>query len=621
MIEKMRKYSFFIFEPEYSAFLQKLKDLGVVHIQNNTDPKEIERIKVINEELDDLSRLKSRLTTIASNYPLEKDQSHEDIPHEGIDETILGDYTRFIDAVNRIDERIRGLQKELSHYHQQYRELEAWGDFDPALISKITRAGYSIQFWTVLKSQFNPEWKELYDLEIIATAGRSIYFITVSRDSKVHDLEYAEEITLPDTSLSELQVAIDTLKAQLKTEQGKLAYLASHTHILDVEEIRLKNEYKLDNAYYQGNRLYDDNLVILEGWVPEPKATNLEHSLDTLDIAYTELEYSKTEDVPIELKNNRFTRAFEPLVKMFSLPNYNEFDPTPFIAPFFMLFFGICFGDAGYGLLLLIASTLFKPKVKPSAKPILELVQYLGLAGTVIGFFSGSFFGIELVKVPFLASIRSFFIDSENMMVISLALGMIQIIFAKYISAFKKKSQSGLSASLSLFAWPTLIVMLLILLGLPALDITLPSWVEYTLWGIAGLCILLALLWNSPGKNIFLNIGKGLWDTYNVASGLLGDTLSYIRLFAIGLTGAILGQVFNSLALQVTSGVAWYIAVPVGLIILLLGHTINFGLTMISALVHPIRLTYVEYFNNSEYEGGGEPYNPLNELSLEDDEN
>ena len=163
--------------------------------------------------------------------------------------------------------------------------------------------------------------------------------------------------------------------------------------------------------------------------------------------------------------------------------------------------------------------------------------------------------------------------------------------------------------------------MLLILLGLPALDITLPSWIEYTLWGIAGLCILLALLWNSPGKNIFLNIGKGLWDTYNVASGLLGDTLSYIRLFAIGLTGAILGQVFNSLALQVTSGVAWYIAVPVGLIILLLGHTINFGLTMISALVHPIRLTYVEYFNNSEYEGGGEPYNPLNELSLEDDEN
>lgn len=619
MIEKMRKFSFFIFEPEYSSFLRQLKALGVVHIKNNTDPQEIERIKAINEEIEDITRLKSRLSTIKSNYPLEKGQSPDSIPHDGVEQSMLLDYPAYLRAISETDDRIRDLQKELTHHQQQYRELEAWGDFDPALIAKLTSAGYSIQFWTVLKSQYNPEWEELYDLEVITTAGRSVYFITVTKDGISPDLEYAEKINLPKSSLSELQVAMNTTKALLKSEQDMLAYLAFHTYILDQKEVELKNEYNLDNAYYQGNRLYDDKLVILEGWVPEPKAEALEHSLDELDIAYTELAFSDTEDVPIQLTNNRFTRAFEPLVKMFSLPNYNEFDPTPFIAPFFMLFFGICFGDAGYGILLLIAATIFKGKVKPDLKPTVELVQYLGLAGIVIGFFSGSFFGIELVKVPFLASIKEFFIDSNNMMVISLALGLIQIIFAKYVAAFKKKTQSGLSASLSSFAWPTLIVMVLLLVGLPMINISLPTWAEYILWGISGACVLIALLWNSPGKNIFLNIGSGLWETYNVASGLLGDTLSYIRLFAIGLTGAILGQVFNSLAMQVTTGVEWYIAFPVGLIILLIGHTINFGLTMISALVHPIRLTYVEYFNNAEYEGGGKPYNPLKQLSLEEE--
>ncbi len=619
MIEKMRKYSFFIFEPEYTAFLQKLKALGVVHIKNNTDPKEIERIRTIGEELSDLTRLKSRLSTIRSNYPMEREQTFEAIPHEGIDQSAYRDYDKFVATIGEIDSHIRDLQKRHTHQQQEYRDLLAWGDFDPELLKALSESGHTIRFWTALKSQFSADLEQREDLLVITTVGRSIYFVTIDNDGVAPVPEFAEAVTIPAISLGALNEALETSTSLIKKEQDKLAYLAFQSHIVDEEEIRLKNEYNLDNAYYQGQRLYNDKLVILEGWIPEPKAKLLEETLDKLDIAYTELEFSDTDDVPIELKNNRFTRAFEPLVKMFSLPNYNEFDPTPFIAPFFMLFFGICFGDAGYGLLLLIGSTIFKAKAKPTLKSLIELVQYLGLSGTIIGFFSGSFFGIELVKVHFLASIRSFFIDSNNMMVISLALGMVQIVFAKYVSAFKLKAQQGLSKSLSTFAWPTLIVMLLLLVGLPMVQVTVPVWAKYVLWGIAGVCILIALAWNSPGKNIFTNIGTGLWNTYSVASGLLGDTLSYIRLFAIGLTGAILGQVFNSLALQVTDGVAWYIAVPVGLLILLIGHTINFGLTIISALVHPIRLTYVEYFNNSEYEGGGKPYEPFKQLTVEDD--
>ena len=151
------------------------------------------------------------------------------------------------------------------------------------------------------------------------------------------------------------------------------------------------------------------------------------------------------------------------------------------------------------------------------------------------------------------------------------------------------------------------------MVGLPALNIQLPQWVEYTLWGVVGLCVFAVFFLNSPGKNVFVNLGKGLWDTYNTASGLLGDTLSYIRLFAIGLTGGILGGVFNTLTETVTASMPIWAAIPVGLLILAFGHGLNFCLTMISSLVHPVRLTYVEYFNNSEYEGGGTPYSPIEE--------
>ena len=132
--------------------------------------------------------------------------------------------------------------------------------------------------------------------------------------------------------------------------------------------------------------------------------------------------------------------------------------------------------------------------------------------------------------------------------------------------------------------------------------------------GIAGAGLLIALFYNSPGKNPFVNLGTGLWNAYNTASGLLGDTLSYIRLFAIGLTSAILGSVFNSLAIDTTAGMNIVLRIILMLIILSVGHAMNFGLAMISSLVHPLRLVFVEYYKNAEFEDGKKPYAPFKKI-------
>lgn len=620
MIEVMRKYSFFIFEPEYQTFLQHLKRLGVVHIKNNTNPETIERIRAIKDELAFIDKFISKMGGLRSSYKLSKNQSAEDLFSDGLAEDVLTDYDTFVKEFHRLEEQSKSLQKELSQIKHQVEELSLWGDFDHTLISKLSQSGYYIHFWSVQKTSYQEEWETAYNAQEIQVKGRNTYFITLGDDPNGPELPECEQISLPQTSLSALEIEANRLKEEIDRLRSKQAYLAYHSTILEETKITLQNKYKLDNAYYQGTRLYD-KLVILEGWVPEKLASQMEQEIDHLGYAYTELAFSATEDVPIKLRNNRFTRAFQPIVELFSLPNYNELDPTSFIAPFFLLFFGICFGDAGYGVLLLLLSIFLKFKVKKkSLKGLFELLQWLGGSGVIIGFLSGSFFGIELVKLPLFQNIKSYFLSSDNMMVISLVLGLVHILFAKYVSAFKKTKQFGISASLSTFAWPTLIISLILCLGLPQLKIVLPLWITCTLWAIVGGCVLLALLWNSPGKGIFFNLGAGLWNTYGVVSGLLGDTLSYIRLFAIGLTGAILGQVFNRLAMTVTTGMSIYVAIPLGLFILLLGHTINFALSMISSFVHPVRLIFVEYFNNSEYEGGGKPYEPLKELNLKDDE-
>ena len=122
--------------------------------------------------------------------------------------------------------------------------------------------------------------------------------------------------------------------------------------------------------------------------------------------------------------------------------------------------------------------------------------------------------------------------------------------------------------------------------------------------------VILIFFLNSPGKNPFLNLGLGLWDTYNMATGLLGDVLSYVRLFALGLSGGILASVFNSLAAGMSPDNA--IVKPiVYVLIFLIGHAINMFMNVLGAIVHPVRLTFVEFYNNAEFEGGGKKYNPF----------
>ena len=605
MIQPMSKYAFLVFHRDYEAVLHQLRELGVLHIQERRDTREVEELQQIQQERGEVKTLLRQLR------PFTEGQDPE--LHPRLRQRAEG---------QELSRELHGLlelrgqkQQELAALRAEASEVALWGDFSPERLEELDAAGYQLEFYSMPLARYTEDFDAGHDvLPIAEQAGRK-YFVLVRRAGNAAPLTEADRLARPARSVAQVEELIAQRREELETLERSITIEApSHLAELEQYDRLLENELSFGKAQLQAERLADERLYLLEGFVPTEQAVAFEQALAGSGCYFKQIDFDPTtERVPIQLKNNSFARSFEFITQLFSLPNYGEIDQTVLIAPFFMLFFGMCFGDAGYGLILLLASTYFRLRNKGRDNSLLSLGQWLGGGAFVVGLVLGSIFGMEL---PW-ARDKDYLFNQDNMMVIAVVIGLIQVFFGKLVGAYKTSRQQGWRYALSGYAWVLLLIGLGLIYLLPKLEIALPLWPQYGLYGIVGLSVLVAFLYNSPGKNPLINVGSGLWTSYNNASGLLGDALSYIRLFAIGLTGSILGSVFNQLAMScIPSGadasiggivIGWVMA----LFILAFGHTINFGIALIGAFVHPLRLTFVEYYKNSEFEGGGRPYAPL----------
>ncbi len=601
MIVKMSKYAFMVYHREYDRFLTELRELGVVHVKEN-------RSILDNAELQELLARRRRVAQLMRYF---KSLNVEEKDYAPARELTKDAGMALLRQIEELQDKKAQLQTAQASLEKDIAYMDFWGDFSRKDIDRLKEAGYEITFWTCPTAKYEPKWGDEYNAVLINNVQSVTYFLTITKTGTAVEID-AERQKMPDGGLQELNHRLARLKeemAALDTEMKALA--AAQYNTLDRFDKDLQNEFNLSNVLVQTDREAGDKLMLLEGWVPTEMAQTLEKTLEEKGYFYQALEIGEGDRVPILLRNGRFAKLFEPITRMFSLPNYGEFDPTPFFAPFFMLFFGLCFGDGGYGLLVMLVCTLLKRKVSADYKPFVGLFWYLGLAALIVGTCTGTFFGIAFVDIKAFEEVKDYFVSSDNLMTFSIIIGLVQILFGKTVAALKIMSQKGTKYGIASLAWVFIILAMCVVFGLPALDVRLPETVETVALVVAGLGLIVAFLYNTPGKNIFLNFGTGLWNTYNVVSGLLGDTLSYIRLFAIGLTGGILGGVFNSLAVDMTAGMNVGVRVVCMLLILLAGHAINIGLCTISSLVHPLRLIFVEYYKNAEFEGGGKDYQPF----------
>jgi len=308
--------------------------------------------------------------------------------------------------------------------------------------------------------------------------------------------------------------------------------------------------------------------------------------------------------VPILTKNGYFSSLFVPIARLFSLPSYTEIDLTAFFAPFYMMFFGLCLGDAGYGVVMLIAATAAKFKFKTGdLRPILTLVQFLGAATIIAGAVTGTIFGFSLAD--FFSdqsqkdSINDLILTPDNMFNLSIAIGLIQIVFGLLIKAFNITKQNSFVAALPTIGWVMMIVSGLST-SIPEIK---PVAMIFVWTGLAAV-----MLFSTTG-NIFKRLGLGVWEMYNNITGVFGDTLSYIRLFALGLSGSILGLVINNIG-EIFQDIP-YVGWVIWFVFLLVGHTANLLLCSLGSFVHPMRLTFVEFYKNAGWTGGGKEYKPF----------
>lgn len=611
MIVKMKKYVFLVYHRQYTDFLEKLRNVGVVHVAEK--PEGIAE----NDQLRDKMQLAAKVKkTIAETEALLLPGTTPADASATIDGAAL------LQAFDEMQAEKQRLQQAIANTRKEAERIAVWGNYDTKRLQELAEAGYKLQFYACSESKFKPEWETEHNAFVIGKVAATLYFVVVSDGQAVPDID-AETITLNEKNSAQLLLDVEGLNHLLVAHEAKMqAWVIANSKNLQQYALQIEETIDFQKVEQSTEQTAENKVMLLEGYCPQGAETNLNAMLEQEDIYYEISNPVMGENVPVKLKNNFFAKLFEPITKLYALPNYSEIDPTPFFAPFFMLFFGLCLGDGGYGLLILVAATILRIK-KPAFRNLAILGQFLGGATMVVGLLTGVFFGIMLDSVtwPWLAEVKQYFITSNNyadklggydpMMLVAIGVGVLQILFAIGFNAAKTTIQHGFKYALSTVGWLVGILSMMAAFLLPLVGITIPQAILYVLYAIAGLCAMVILFHNSPDKNIFANFGSGLWGTYNMVSGLLGDVLSYIRLFALGLAGGILGNVFNMLATDLTADMSAYIRWLPMLLILLIGHSLNFILCIISSIVHPLRLTFVEFYKNAGFEGGGEAYNPF----------
>ena len=271
-------------------------------------------------------------------------------------------------------------------------------------------------------------------------------------------------------------------------------------------------------------------------------------------------------------------------------------------------------GDAGYGLVLILVGFLLK-KVKSFAD-MSPLVVALGVGTTVIGLVFHTFFSMDMLEWNLPAAVGHCMLPSkiagyDGTMVLALVVGILHLSIAMIVKAIYATKNEGISKTLGIWGWTLLIVGGVVIGGIAlcgVLDKTATKWALIVLGVISAAGIFLL---NDLHRNPLKNIGLGLWDTYQTVTGLLGDVLSYLRLYALGLAGAMLGYAFNSIG-QMALGDGSSVFRWIGFIlIVLVGHTLNLAMCALGAFVHPLRLNFLEFFKNSGYETSPRNYTPL----------
>jgi len=593
-----------------------------------------------------------------------------------------------------IADRLAAGQRERARLTTLVADLEPWTGFH-LQISRWRCTDHVVMFTgTVPTPQSAAIRQQLRDavaevtVEELGPTGNRQAWVVMAHESVLADVRSVLALTpfaevsfpgLSDTPAEE-QAAASARIEELVAEAAELterATVLANEYYANAVALREAQAARVEALRVREDFGSTERAFVITGWVRASGANELGELLASVstDLDVTLEEPAEDDKPPVELDNPWFLKPFEVLTDLYGRPSYNEVDPTPLLAPFFLLFFSICISDVGYGAMLITGAYLIKNRldVAPGVKRFMDLLMAGGAGAMVVGVLFGSYFAIDFADLPSFLQWRVLdpLGNLTAFLILTIVLGITQVFFGVGIAAWdawrRGDALGAISEQLStifLFAmfgvaaftgasWAIpvglLVTMLLQGRAIEAAlnDAELPAWDRGA--GFVWVAVVLAWTWalgfGGPGWSTWAFLGftvvgciaarsvrraslgllGGAYAVYGM-SAFLGDILSYTRLAALGLSGALVGFVFNLLTKMVWAGAAplfdaggisilWGVLVVVGAAaIFAVGHTFNVVINLLGAFVHPARLQFVEFFSKF-YEGGGRPFAPFRFVS------
>lgn len=633
-IVTMRHLRLIGLQAEREDMLRRLQHLGCLEItepEPAADDPLLEKLRI--PEAAELQRIREQYTaaeqalqTLTDHTPKEKN-ALEPLPF--IDEQALTDESQLADGksaakrLNRCREELASLQSRSEKLAAEEAQLLPWESLTMPLECATTEK-VLIQMGT-LPAVVPPEQIR----EALEAAGDLYEFREVSVDRErryavltVH-ISQAEDHVAAVKALGWSRVAPGDRRgtagenlAALRREQAELAERKAtlEQEIAkcadqkpELRQLSDASRIEMDRGEAKGRTRETAETFLLEGWFPAENTKELEMLLEGCTCAW-QMTDPVPEDyprVPVKLKNNRFTGPLNMVTEMYSLPAYGSLDPNPYMAPFFILFYGIMMADMGYGLLMMAASLLVLKKKQPTGgnRNFFALLGLCGISTFILGAMTGGFFGDFIPQLVKLFNPESTFTwfwqplfspinDIIMVMLGSLALGCVQILVGMVIGFIYKLRHGEIAEALCEEAAWWVIIGCGVALGVTGNKVFL--------WVLLAVLVISQSYGKKGIGGKIVGIGGSI---YNHITGYFGDILSYVRLMALMLAGAVIAQVFNTLA-----------AIPGNLMIFfvisILGNALNFALNLLGCYVHDMRLQCLEFFKYF-YRDGGRAFRPV----------